>query len=36
MVAEPLEIGHAVCAAGDDSELLVSEPHDRQVGLEAA
>ena len=36
MVSEPLVVGHAVCAAGDDAEVLVAEPHDREVGLEAA
>ena len=33
---EPLAIGHPVRAARDDPELLVAEPHDREVGLEAA
>ena len=36
VVAEPLAVGHAVRAARDDPELLVAEPHDREVGLEAA
>ena len=36
VVGEPLEVGHAVRAARDDAEPLVAEPHDRQVGLEAA
>ena len=36
VVGEPLQVGHAVRAAGHDAELLVAEPHDREVGAEAA
>ena len=36
VVGVPLQVGHAVRAAGDDAELLVAEPHDRQVALERA
>ena len=36
VVGEPLLVGHAVRAAGDDAEDLVVHPHDRQVGLEVA
>ena len=36
VVGEPLLVGRAVRAAGDDAEELLAEPHDREVGLEAA
>ena len=36
VVAEPLQVGHPVRAAGDDAEVVVGQPHDRQVGAEAA
>ena len=36
VVGEPLVVRHPVRAAGDDAEVLVAEPHDREVGLEAA
>ena len=36
VVGEPLAVRHPVRAARDDAEVLVAEPHDRQVGLEAA
>ena len=36
VVPEPLEVGHAVGAAGDDPEDVLLEAHDREVGLEAA
>ena len=35
-VREQLAVGHAVGAAGDDPELVLAQPHDREVGLEAA
>ena len=34
VVGEPLVVRHAVGAARDDAELLVAEPHDREVRLE--
>ena len=36
VVAEPLLVSHPVRAAGHDPEQVVAEPHDREVGLEAA
>ena len=36
VVGEPLAVGHAVRAAGDDAEVVVAEPHHGQVGPEAA
>ena len=36
VVGVPLQVGHAVRAARDDAELLVAEPHHRQVALERA
>ena len=36
VVGEPLAVGHAVRAAGDDAEVVVAEPHHGQVGAEAA
>ena len=36
VVGEPLLVGRAVGAAGDHPEELLAEPHDREVGLEAA
>ena len=36
VVGDPLEVGHAVQAAGHHAELLVAEPQDREVGAEAA
>ena len=36
MVLEPLPVARPVHAAGDDAEDAVVEPHDGQVGLEAA
>ena len=36
VVGEPLVVGHPVRASGDDAEVLVAEPHDREVGLEAS
>ena len=36
VVGVPLEVRHAVGAAGDDAEVLVAEAHDGQVGAEAA
>src|SRR4051794_2153933 len=36
VVAEPLAVAHPVRAAGHDPEVVASEPHDRQVGLDAA
>jgi hypothetical protein len=36
VVAEPLDVGHAVRAAGDHAEVVLGQPHDREVGLEAA
>ena len=36
VVAEPLAVEVAVRAAGDDPEAVLGQPHDRQVGAEAA
>ena len=36
VVRVPLQVGHAVRAAGDDAEVLVAEAHHRQVALERA
>ena len=36
LVAEPLQVGPAVGAAGDDAEVVVAQPHHGQVGEEAA
>ena len=36
LVGEPLQVGHAVQPSGDDAEVLVAEPHDRQIGAKAA
>ena len=36
LVAEPLAVGHAVRAAGDDAEVVLAQPHHGQVGEEAA
>ena len=33
---EPGPVGHAVRAAGDDPEVVVAQPHHREVGAEAA
>ena len=36
MVLEPLEVHHAVGSAGDHPEVILAEPHDGEVGHEAA
>ena len=36
MVLEPLPVARTIQPTRDDTEEVVAEPHDRQVGLEAA
>ena len=36
VVREPLPVGRAVRATGDDAEVVVAQPHHGQVGAEAA
>ena len=36
VVLEPLEVAHAVRAAGDHAEVVIAEAHDGEVGAEAA
>ena len=36
VVGEPLEVGHAVRAAGDHAVAVVRQPHHGEVGAEAA
>jgi hypothetical protein len=36
VVHEPLLVDHAQRASGDDTEMAVAEPHDREIGLHSA